>query len=385
MRSRPSRNTAFFATLTAILIVPPGARGQSADDTLERLESWLSRAWEEAQTLPSIPDASLRWRVEDRYVPTQAELDALRNEVAGRPDHPKRPQLNIYERRLRDGPDVVHYELWLDGETRWRLNTNFPPGFLDGGYIDTAWAPGSAWKLAPRGLTIAESSPETESAQTLLSSRSTFTSHVSRLLDGGMGVARTMRLTERAEPVLDGTRWSVVASSEPIASGVRRRVRFSGVWDRDADRGFVRAAEVIESPSNSQARWDIDSWIYDDTLGRHVATTIRYRADGVDQRIVFEGAGVIPKGGFDALTRTPRPGETDPIRGRVDPPAVRDHTRGTTLLRDEEGRLRQVEVAGESPSTKAEGGLWRGIGVAALVATLLVMGVLWLARRRIMS
>ena len=127
-----------LATLTAVLVVPSEAWGQTADDTLARLKSWLDRAWEEAQTLPSISDASLRWRVEDRFVPTQAELDALRKEVAGRPDHPKRPQLNIYERRLRDGPDVVHYELWLDGEDRWRLNTNFPPGFLDGGYIDTA-------------------------------------------------------------------------------------------------------------------------------------------------------------------------------------------------------------------------------------------------------
>ena len=194
-----------------------------------------------------------------------------------------------------------------------------------------------------------------------------------------------MRLTTRDDPVLRGTRWSFVASSEPTASGVRRRVRYSGDWDQDADRGFVRAAEVIESPSKSQARWDIDSWLFDDTLGRHVASAIRYRAEGVDQRIVFEGAGVMPMGGFDALTRTPSPGATDPIRGRVDPPAVRDHARGTTLLRDEAGRLRQVEVAGESPSTMSEGAHWRSIGVVALVATLLIMGVLWLARRRFLS
>ncbi len=374
--------TALIALMPVFCFMPVAARGQPAEESLERLKTWLARAWEEAQALPSIDGASLRWRVEDRFVPPPAELDALRREVAGKPDHPKRPHLNIYERRLRDGPDVVHYELWLDGNDRWRLNTNFPPGFLDGGYIDTAWAPGRAWKLAPRGLTIAEPEPQTASAQTLLSSRSTFSAHVSKLLDGGMGVAGSMRLSHRAEPTLQGLHWSFIASSEPTATGVRRRVRYSGDWDPDMGRGFVRSVEVVESPSSTRPSWQIDSWIYDSTLQRHVASLVRYRAAGVDQQIVFEGAGAIPNGGMDALTRIPSPGGTDPIRGRVDPPAVRDHRSGATLIRDEEGRLRQVEVAGESLPLTSRGAPWRAIGVIALVATILTMGVLWWARRR---
>lgn len=62
------------------------------------------------------------WRAEHVYVPPIAQLRAMQQAVANRPDHPDRDDLVRFERRLRQGPDTEHFDVWLGSRGSFRRN-----------------------------------------------------------------------------------------------------------------------------------------------------------------------------------------------------------------------------------------------------------------------
>jgi hypothetical protein len=194
-----------------------------------------------------------------------------------------------------------------------------------------------------------------------------------------------MQLTEREPAELTGLKWSFVASmGPPLPEEQRLRVRFAGRWDEGLERGFVENVEVVRSPTSTPSRWQIEDWVYDDGIERHVATQIHYTAPGFDRLIVYEGSEPDPPGGFRALTAVPTPGKEDVVRGRVDPPHVRDLRTGEVRVRDAvSGEVVTRREPAASDRVDSEGSLWRWIGIVllGLVITLVILAARQRRRR----
>jgi len=366
-----------LAAACSLLVASGALHGQSdpGTDVRAAVQRWLDAAWDEAQQLEAIDGFSIRWRIEDRYVPPPSELSAMKADLEDKPDHRDRWKLDVYLRRSREGPDIQRYELWIRGWNAWRINMTM----ADGNWWDKTWAPRRAWSLTPRALVISDPRLGTSATEPIVTNRSAFMPQLTLLLHGGLGLARTMGLTERAPVEASDEDWSFTAETGgPVPPEERMRVRFSGRWDASLGRGFVEDVRVVQSPSNARSRWRIEGWALDEAIGRHVASRVHYTAPGFDRLIIYEGSQADPPGGFAALTALPEPGGSDVIRGEIDPPAVQDLRSGETRVRDAAGRITVTKNDGQPQLARRTP--WRWIGIVLLAAV--VITVVLAARRR---
>lgn len=361
----------------AMLVAHPTRQPEGSGDLAARVQTWVDEEWERSQRLPELPGASLRWRIEDRYVPTASELEAIRREVANRPDHPDRELLARSERRLANGPDICRYELWLREPDAWRVCKDLP-----GGFWDTTLAGGSAWMLSTKALSLGDPVEDKRSGGAYVSERSGFSTDVSCLITGGFGLGG-VKGAERSACELNGDRWEFTATTPASTKGSEPRiVRFVGHWDGEVGRWFTILAEVVgDSPPTQRSRWEFQDWQWNEPHQRYVAGTVRFVSKQLDRLIVFEGSRPEPDGGFDALTRVPEEGGVDVLRGEVRPPIIQDRRSGLTRTRQPDGSWTETRMERSGGETDRAGSAWRWVGLGALLVLAAIGAVLWRAKR----
>jgi|GEM_PF-2856653 len=269
-------------------------------------ESWLRSEWEAARGEYSFPGVEIRYTIDLSYVPPAEELAALRREVQGKPDHPGWHDLEIYDRRLRDGPDRINTRLWLaNGEWRASESANAShPAFDYGTDGDVSWSLSSN----TLNLVDSDSPPPQRDYRGLINSNVLV---LSKFLHGHIGIGEPKRAVLRE--IHEGSRrWTAVAEGDGF------RAAFEGRWSEELGRGFVERMVIEQDrPQFIGEATEFRDWHYDDLLGKWIAgRVVERRPDGlVDKVLVFESSAPVTPAEFDALVAAPRLDRPDPIRG----------------------------------------------------------------------
>lgn len=124
--------------LVAMLIAGSFAVGQSNVDSVR--EWWVLEV-ASARSLAPFHGKRVDWVAYSVHLPGQAELQAIRDRVEGRPDHPDRRLLQRFSRRLENG-EIEHFTAWIISDTQWRFERREPSGRIIRAYArddDTAW------------------------------------------------------------------------------------------------------------------------------------------------------------------------------------------------------------------------------------------------------
>jgi hypothetical protein len=313
------------------------AKAQSP--TLEEVQRWLDAEWEKAATLPNLGDARLEWETHRVYVPPAAEMNQLRAAVEGRPDHPDRLMLKVYELRASGRPEVFRHILWSQGEGAWRhskdhdIITDFDR--VDRTYTDIVVRKDEHWSLSPKSLLIEPSDVQPGSpAGGLLANRSSLLPQVSWILDGGLRLVRNGLAKPRNLLVTsDKFRFETVIISQ--GEQVVYRMSFSGRWSRDASRGFIERAELTTSgfkPDSRGESYEITGWTLSEQGIWFAKEIVKRRSDGqVEEKHIVRSFGEVPGQDFAAVTATPSPEGTDPVRGSLTVDSVSDLRAGLVV------------------------------------------------------
>jgi hypothetical protein len=300
-----------------------------------RVEKWRDAAWRDSTRLPSLR-GGFACHIEYLLVPPDDELNQLRAEVPGKPEHPRKAELEQFEERLRGTPTIQRFVVYSAGDDRWRCCLD-----LGGVWIDSAVNRGLGWTLSRDDLNIFSLADDRQEGRDPRSERNLFATPLSRLMDGGFGeCARGGLLPGPME--VRGDRWTFRAATPPLSEGAAPafQVVFSGRWDEGLERGFVDELNMMMEPIyrdgfGSSIRFA--NWQVDPELGVWIAGSVESRfPDGrLDARYVFDGAAAIGEGGIDAILALPTPGSVDPVRGPATFRSIFDHRDASVkILRD---------------------------------------------------
>ncbi|MFG0314439.1 MAG: hypothetical protein ACF8LL_09675, partial [Phycisphaerales bacterium] len=140
--------------MRALVVLWCCARVGSAQDTdRSAVESWLDREWSAAAEAVPPPSVAIQYAIEITEVPSQMELDSLRARVSDRPDHPERENLEIFERRIANGPDRMVYTAWFASDMKWRLSQTNEYLLPEVSYWDVARDGETTWGMSANQLT----------------------------------------------------------------------------------------------------------------------------------------------------------------------------------------------------------------------------------------
>lgn len=322
-------NLLWFITIV-FTAAPLSAATLSADE--DAVRAWFAKEWAAASKWPDV--GLLQLDVTDEAHPrlTDAEYAALKAEVEGRPEHPRKREYETLTTIRRDGPYRFGYLIALGGEERWRFGMTYSSGSVK--YFDQALTPKHAWKLTETALEVLDRDAVEagDPSQDIRNSFRTFLPVVSQLLSGDLIGYAFMGRYEAGAVSVDGPRWKVTlrAGSEPESM---TEVHVAGRWDSAAGRGFVETSRIVRSPVAGVAgstRRFLD-WRLDANSGLWWARRVENRgANGVLDRVhVLNGVRRLTDSEFDALVAVPADGREDPWRGMPTFTAVADRRRGT--------------------------------------------------------
>ncbi|MGE3110013.1 MAG: hypothetical protein AB7G11_06165 [Phycisphaerales bacterium] len=289
---------------------------------------WFDTQWRAAQSVADLGDWSLHWTEETWETPPPAELERMRRSTAGyAPQHPERPLVESFERRLRGIPDTFSRSLWARSPGRWRY-CSLPNG---GSYTDYAATGKEAWCLVPSTATVVPMSASVPAGRDYASMEPSVRRDLSLLLFGGLGVI------SHAAPKLaafelgsDGASWTASATS---AMGYS--LRASGSWREGEGVGTIDRVEMREKDDTTlleviQAR---SPKPIGDTPWM-VATEVEVTDHGRRTLRLFNiEAKLNDPAGFREATSAPRAGRhADAVRGSVDIANFSDYRVGTQTI-----------------------------------------------------
>lgn len=340
------------------------------DVSPQHVEAWLKRELQAAAAIPAWPGFSIRWRSEDPLTLSPKDIDALRSEVAGKPEHPRRHELEAAERMLRTGaPYVMRFELFSTPEGAWRFNSTYVDAKT---FTDVTLTNGTAWKLSPMAIELFGDAPSADRRRSLAGERYVFVPMLASLLYGSLDRAAFSKL-EIGDLRIDGSRWSATASRR---SGTPLVLGYEGRWDPQAGRGFVERYTIVRNPSAPTFEGTgerFEEWEFHPEPGVWAAKrAVLTKPGGEVWRVhVFEGFAPLPAGGHDAVFAAPSPGGADVVRGPIPTNVeVGDHARAVVTRMNEQGQLTEAPLPGARESARWG---WNTVGLSLLA--LLSFGV----------
>ncbi len=319
-------------------LAPPGFAVQERHgDREERVQAWLEQTMNLREVIRSGDEGiRLDYIVEHRYVPPREEVESLRREIAGKPEHPQRARLAGIERRLRGEFPTTEYAIWLLGrEFRCSMTQRGERGLA----LDSVIAGTGAWAMNPVSLHVADvpgalgigfrsvESFEVELADALL------------LLNGGLDESRERGVALYLSKTEPG-RWS--AEGRADSSGTQTRIAASGAWDDFHGAGTVERVTITvdaEGVEKYTTLYSASGWRFEPAIGRMIAGEAERRFGlQVDRRVQLVSADAITTEEFRRATAVPKPDGVDVLRGPVTFRAVEDvragHTRRFAVAED---------------------------------------------------
>jgi len=341
-------------------------------------EAWFEAELAAAREPLSLENLCITYRMEWHDVPPAKELRALRDVVARHPDHPDAQALAVYDRRLREGPSIERFKVWIGDDGRWR-RSNLPalsrplkeP-------TDTAWTPDTTWVMGRDYLTIADPRKDTTGAFNYGSLIDEFLRWVGFSWNGGLKLISELGLEPGAARD-DAGRWFADATRDRFGT-----MRFTWTWDERSGSGLVQEMRIVSAPASTSeegSRYVMTDWHEEPVVGRWIASRVEsYRADGrLAQVFVVEGIEVADGAFIGRLTAVPAFDGTDPFRGPVAFTRVQDRRSGTdqftTIDRSEAGTAtaHSARDSGANPKGWSLDWLWIGWVSAAVIAVTIVV------------
>jgi len=249
---------------------------------------------------------------------TASSIEQLRGEIAGKPDHLKRPLLERAEQLFR-GSEEQRYTLWYERPTRWRLNRDV---LVDGAlqYSDNAENDGGAWRrshgqLALFGPADSGRPPERDPRtilNTVLDGLDVFWGRMGQIADPELRIARLS---------FSQNEWIAVLE----AAGDRKwEVRFQ--WFPDVASFFVtKITRHISAGGEMSYQWVFAAPV-PGPGGSVVSPRHELELPSHHQRSVFEFLEwkSLDLNEMESLTRMPTKSDIDAVRGRVESRTVLD-------------------------------------------------------------
>ncbi len=370
------------AISSCVLALSAAASAQSP--TQEQVQAWFVAELAAAEAFPNFGDHAMHWIVEVHFVPLPAELERLRSEVAGKPEHPDRQSLADYERRLKGQPTLRRKTLWARAQDNWRHNSDVedPRGVP----WDIALTPRSGWHLSTESLQIGDAREGFSKQFDPTSYVRGFWPEAGQLLDGGLTLGNSFFGNLRVEDVgVEGNRWVAHTRRYTQKGAGSYFVDYEGVWDGAAERGFVtRMTQFADNPERSVIeRRETAGWEHEPTLNRWVARRAElYGRDGrLDRVLRFDGVTPGSKGRFEEVTRIPRHDRDDPVRGKLSFTRIMDYGKGTIEELGETERVVAQMPPGLVGNKVARSSSWhRWIGWTAAGALVVAFGALRVRR-----
>jgi hypothetical protein len=193
-----------------------------------RVEAWLRKEWSRASRFPSIKGFSIRWRVEQYSTPPKEEIERMRSEIHGKPDHPEQHSLKFYEERLQGKPTIFRHELWSRDEGRWRYNLDAESG----SYFDWSVTTGRSWQLTRGSIYHVKPSDDLVPGHNYALLTGSFRWCAALLLHGPVGMYAGMYAPESIVVDGQGGRWEIVGKPTAPSSGLQETsVVIWGLWD----------------------------------------------------------------------------------------------------------------------------------------------------------
>lgn len=338
-------------------------------------KAWWKQLTEGGALGPNIDGVALTFDVEHRMpIPPTAEVETMRQMVAGKPDHPLREYLSQIDSVTASGYPITRTAIWrLRGEWRLSRDERNPPG----AYVDTAWADGLAWRMTGHQL-IVDDQQGIETSKYRMDASGT---------DLGLLVSRSMtcmvsHLTGQGFELLpkmtSNDSWSVSAE-KGLPDGGTRKIDARGTWN--GRTGTVERCEIVEQEgtgATSRSLIEASDW--------RPLPNNRLMIAGTASHLIEDGDGsfamistLISAETFDhnrflEVIRIPSVKRDDPIRGKTTYVSVIDKRNGGDkyLLRQDDGAFTDTT----SNHVRKDSGTLRALGWATL--GLLICAFVWI-------
>jgi hypothetical protein len=305
------------------------------------------------------------------------EVARLRREASGKPDHPLWQKIAVYERRLRNGPDVTRIQMFAQDAEHWRCN--FTMTYLDDTYWDRGVTPDVTWSLTDGQLAIIDPDHQIPQGRDYARGLSSLRRQIGWFCYGGLDYLS--RLQE----------WKVHGTAEPhawIIHGVHRggaEYEYHVRWREDLSRFVVESRVLAASPSRPESvgeRILFQDWTFDKVLGEPVSRVVTRvsAADKPTHEYHLEAFEPLGQSDLDRLLQVPDVAREDPVRGSLTVTSVYDYRpdkKQVTRI-SAEGSMQQRLVVPEQHTET----WWRTAGWILLSLLIIVFLGLWLRNHR---
>lgn len=380
----PHRRSILAAIAASIALAStcPIQAAQPQIGSTQAIGTPISQAdWDAARELEFPKGVLISYRQTLYATMTPAEIDELARAVEGHPDHPDRLRLSIEQRRAK-APDVIDFQVWLDGRGRWRYNrTDHGQSF----WVDITIDRNLGWSLTQDSLMVVDNSRPPENRD-LASTGGELATLLRTLMQGDMGAAEA----------------TLTVQSPPQSSATRARfdTRFSNDLVRryDLERSspgnpwLPIGWEVLECPSAPSSVGTskvFTGWHLEPEINGWIAQRVDKRdpSHRTVETIELLSVARPSESDFAAALALPTPVSTDVARGPSTIRSVFDYRpdHGVILSIGQDGTTRRpvpgLAEAGRISST------WRLVGwiLAAILAATLMTLRLIVRRRRLAS
>ncbi|MBX3402480.1 MAG: hypothetical protein KF699_03610 [Phycisphaeraceae bacterium] len=296
--------------LVMLITVPPCAGQADADRRYESPQQWFDAEWERAGRKPEWEWISIKWTQEDRWVPPQAEINRIRRDIAGKPDHPERLVLADLEKRLMGEFQVGEFAIWFGerGSLRFNHHSRTEPG----DYFDRTITPQSVWGLTPRGLALLDPD-SSEPGYNFVAAAVGAEFIYSQFVDGGLGALR------RAEV----PKGSLKQSGDSLVIDCRGGPRIADArvfarWDTALARGFIERIDIRwGSEKSAGGTLHVSGWTLDSVLNCWAASEVHSVPMGQAAGLLWKRGvtELVTRDRFADLCRVPSADGADVIRG----------------------------------------------------------------------
>ena len=300
----------------------------AADD----VETWFLRLWNESRAFPRELSQPLRFTYQTRelYVPSREQLEEMRMQVEGKPDHPLRHELGIYEKRARGEYATTSTEVILGNPVLWRLSRDIDYGNERSFYVDTGQDGDAAWSLTDRQLKIADAvSPPDGYGYARNIDEIRIQAQMFFFQGIGIGISGDL------QPPLSFTR--IGPSWTATITDAGSVYRYDGQWDEAFGEGRILTWTVVSSekfPDTVGERLVFAEHRADPVSGYSVAGRVTLqRSDGAkDTEYVLLNCERVTPQIVKLAAQTPSLDRSDPRRGPLSVDSIYDHRPGARSL-----------------------------------------------------
>jgi hypothetical protein len=295
------------ATAVSVLATSP--------DQVKTFEQWWAESINGAESKVMLAGFGAEFTFAFTYPMPPEGLDALRESIKNKPDHPGWYEIRRLEKQQREGPEVTNVTVWRDREgTMGRANTK--SGSSD--WTDFATRPDGEWMLTPKQLNlkpVASGSGQSSMRRVIEG----YGNHLRALLSNGFAVlARTGIKPGDAPRLLDDGRWAGTWMTE--SSGVVTQVSAEGNFDRSTGVGRMLRLVYMSTPKGERPAQETTQ--FEDfrltligELPHRALYAGRPNQPSIETRLL--SISPVSADQLRDLTADPAPERPDPVRGAL--------------------------------------------------------------------